>query len=255
MPLLDKGLEGQTAVITGSSSGIGRAIALKLAEAGADVVLHCNNSVQQAEQVKQQIKQIGRDVILLRADLGDEGQRQDFINAVYARFQEVNIWVNNAGADILTPGNSNRTFDEKLNLLLRVDLKSTIALSRSVGSKMFQNKSGTIINMGWDQAITGMEGESGQLFGAVKAAIMAFSKSLALSLAPHVRVNCLAPGWIKTSWGENASLSWQERVVLETPLARWGSPEDVADAALFLSSKMSFYVTGQVIFVNGGAVR
>ena len=93
---------------------------------------------------------------------------------------------------------------------------------------------GSIVTMGWDQAETGMEGDSGELFAATKGAIMAFTRSLALSLAPEVRVNALAPGWIKTAWGESASAAWQDRVLRETPLARWGTPEDVARVARFL---------------------
>jgi NAD(P)-dependent dehydrogenase (short-subunit alcohol dehydrogenase family) len=99
-----------------------------------------------------------------------------------------------------------------------------------------------------------MEGDSGQLFAAAKAAVIGFSKSLAKSLAPEVRVNVLAPGWIRTSWGEGASEIWQERVRRETPLGRWGTPEDVAAAAVWLCSPAACFVTGQVIRVNGGAV-
>jgi 3-oxoacyl-[acyl-carrier protein] reductase len=109
--------------------------------------------------------------------------------------------------------------------------------------------------MGWDQAETGMAGDSGELFSAAKGAIMAFTKSLALSLAPTVRVNALAPGWIKTSWGRTASQAWQDRVLRETPLRRWGTPEDVAQAARFLISPAAAFVTGQVLRVNGGSIR
>ena len=109
--------------------------------------------------------------------------------------------------------------------------------------------------MGWDQAETGMAGDSGELFAATKGAIMAFSRSLALSLAPAVRVNCLAPGWIRTAWGSGASAAWQERVLRETPLQRWGTPQDVAALARWLVSPAARYVTGQVVRCNGGAVR
>ena len=113
-------------------------------------------------------------------------------------------------------------------------------------------RGGVIVNMGWDQAETGMAGQSGEMFAAVKGAVMAFSKSLARSLAPKVRVNCLAPGWIKTAWGDTASPYWQERAVNESLLARWGTPEDVARVARFLASPASSFLTGQVIAVNGG---
>src|SRR6185436_1317432 len=95
------------------------------------------------------------------------------------------------------------------------------------GERMRAAGGGVILNIGWDQAETGMEGDSGQLFGAVKAAVMAFTKSLALTLAPEVRVNCLAPGWIRTAWGEGASQASQDRVLRETQLGRWGMPADV----------------------------
>jgi NAD(P)-dependent dehydrogenase (short-subunit alcohol dehydrogenase family) len=120
---------------------------------------------------------------------------------------------------------------------------------------MKREGSGVILNMGWDQAETGMEGDSGELFAAVKGAVMAFTRSLALSLAPEVRVNCLAPGWIRTAWGAGASERWQQRVRRETPLGRWGEPEDVAAATRWLASPAASYITGQVIRVNGGAVR
>jgi len=115
--------------------------------------------------------------------------------------------------------------------------------------------SGSIVTMGWDQAETGMEGESGELFAATKGAVLAFTRSLALSLAPSVRVNALAPGWIKTSWGESTSREWHERVIRETPLRRWGTPEDVAELACFLVGPRAKYLTGQVFRVNGGAIR
>ena len=100
-----------------------------------------------------------------------------------------------------------------------------------------------------------MDGDSGQLFAASKGAVMAFARSLAVSLAPEVRVNCIAPGWIRTAWGETASAAWQERVRRETPLGVWGLPEDVAAAAAWLASPAAAFMTGQTIRVNGGAVR
>src|SRR4051794_38070361 len=114
---------------------------------------------------------------------------------------------------------------------------------------------GVILTVGWDQTETGMEGDSGQLFAAAKGAVTCVTRSLALSLAPEVRVNCIAPGWIRTAWGETASAVWQDRVREETPLEVWGLPEDVAAAALWLASPASGFITGQTIRVNGGAVR
>jgi 3-oxoacyl-[acyl-carrier protein] reductase len=110
----------------------------------------------------------------------------------------------------------------------------------------------SILNMGWDQADQGMAGDSGLLFGATKGAIMAATKSLAQSLAPEVRVNCVAPGWIRTAWGESASEAWQVRATKESLMGRWGTADDVAELAVFLSSGAASFISGQVIPVNGG---
>jgi 3-oxoacyl-[acyl-carrier protein] reductase len=109
-----------------------------------------------------------------------------------------------------------------------------------------------ILNMGWDQAETGMAGDSGELFAASKGAVMAATRSLAKSLAPEVRVNCLAPGWIRTQWAEHASAEWQERGRRESLLGRWGTPEDVARVACFLASPAAEFIDGQIIHINGG---
>ena len=160
--------------------------------------------------------------------------------------------MNNAGADCLTGEAREWSFERKLEQLLHTDVVATLRLSRLAGSKMKKQGSGVIINMGWDQALTGMAGDSGELFSAAKGAVMAFSKSLALSLAPEVRVNCLAPGWIKTDWGEGASEYWQERAKKECALGRWGEPRDVARVARFLASPAAEFITGQTLSVNGG---
>ena len=123
----------------------------------------------------------------------------------------VDIWVNNAGADVLTESAAEAPFDEKLSRLWQLDVQATIRLSRVAGQKMKRSGGGVILNMGWDQAAHGMGGDSGEMFAAAKGAVMAFSKSLAHSLAPEVRVNCLAPGWIRTAWGQQASDTWQKR--------------------------------------------
>ncbi len=117
---------------------------------------------------------------------------------------------------------------------------------------MQQAGGGVLLNMGWDQAQLGMSGDSGEMFATVKGAVMAFTQSLARSLAPTVRVNCLAPGWIRTQWGQQASDFWQQRAEQESLLARWGTPADVARVAHFLVSPAAAFVNGQVIPVNGG---
>lgn len=247
-------LTGLRALVTGSTGGIGQAIAMELATAGANVIIHGRRQPA-AEQVINQIQQSGRTARFLLADLRDPDACRRLVSSAWNEWGQIDIWINNAGADILTGDSLRWPFEKKLAELWAVDVHATILLSREIGARMKSAGSGVILNMGWDQADTGMEGDSGQLFAATKAAVMAFSKSLALTLAPEVRVNCLAPGWIRTAWGEHASSQWQERVRQETPLARWGTPQDVAAAARWLCSPAAAFLTGQTIRINGGAVR
>lgn len=254
-PLPAQELAGQVAVVTGSSRGVGAAIALELAAAGADVLVHGFTSQAAAEGVVQQVQQLGRKSMFVKADLAETDCYEQFVESAWQWQQGVNIWVNNAGADVLTGQRANDTFQEKLQRLWQVDVQGTIGLSRLAGKRMQAAKAASpavILNIGWDQALWGMAGDSGEMFAAIKGAIMAFSRSLAQSLAPQVRVNCLAPGWIKTAWGEQASDGWQERAAREALLERWGTPQDVAAAARFLVSPSAAFITGQVIPVNGG---
>lgn len=247
-------LVGLRALVTGSTSGIGRAIAQELARAGADVIVHGRRSRPIAETLARQLTESGVHAHALLADVARAEERAMLVDAAWSQ-GPIDIWVNNAGADTLTGEAARWPYERKLEALWAVDVQATVFLSRAVGERMKARGRGCIVNMGWDQADTGMEGDSPQLFGIVKSAVMAFSKSLALSLAPEVRVNCLAPGWIKTAWGETASSQWQERVHRETPLRRWGKPEDVAAACRWLVAPAASFITGQVIRVNGGAVR
>ena len=248
-------LRGRTAVVTGSSTGIGRAMALALAERGADVNIHHRKSAEQAAEVRDRVRRSGVRSDVIAADLRDPAACQKLVTEAYAHPGSIDIWINNAGADTLTGEAAHLAFEEKLRELMAVDVAATMFVAREVGRRMKAVGQGTILNMGWDQAETGMEGDSGQLFAAAKGAVMAFTKSLALTLAPEVRVNCLAPGWIRTAWGESASGVWQERAVREAPLRRWGTPEDVAQVACWLVSPAASFVTGQIIRVNGGAIR
>jgi 3-oxoacyl-[acyl-carrier protein] reductase len=248
-------LEGCRAAVLGSTSGIGRAVALALAGAGADVIVHGRSSRDAAETVARQVREKGVRSAVLMADLADRAAGDRLVNDAWALWGGLDAWLHIAGADTLTGPSAKLSFDAKLDLLWSVDVTATIRLCRAIGRHMVSRGSGSIVAMGWDQAETGMEGDSGELFGAIKGAIIAFTRSLALSLAPAVRVNALAPGWIKTAWGEGASESWHDRVLRETPLARWGTAEDVAKVACFLVSPAATFITGQVIRVNGGAVR
>jgi 2-amino-4-hydroxy-6-hydroxymethyldihydropteridine diphosphokinase len=231
-------LAGQHALVTGSTSGIGLAIAEALAAQGAIITTHGRRY------------RPGRH---LTADLRNPNAVDRL--AAEAWGSGLDILICNAGADTLTGEAARWSFERKLEELLTVDLKATMRLSRAIGEKMKVRGHGVILTVGWDQAETGMEGDSGQLFAAVKGAVMCFTRSLAKTLAPEVRVNCLAPGWIRTAWGETASVEWQERVRRETPLGVWGLPDDVAAAAVWLASPSAGYITGQTIRVNGGAVN
>lgn len=247
-------LTGMKAVVTGASSGIGRAIAFELARGGADIVVHYARSRQAADSLVIQLQQQGVAARAMQADLRVVDAEQ-VVEEAWNAFGAVDIWINNAGADLLVGEGAVLEYDEKLQLLWQVDVQGTVALSRTIVGKMKARGRGVILNIGWDQADRGMEGESAELFSIAKNAIMGFTRSLALNAAPEVRVNCIAPGWIKTAWGEQAREKWQQRVRRETPLRRWGEPEDIAKLARFLVSTDAAYITGQVINANGGAVR
>lgn len=248
-------LEGRTAVVTGASSGIGRAILWELAVAGAAVCGTCRRSESELHLTLDAARQCGADVEGFTGDISDPEMCDRLMAFTRERFGPINLLVNNAGADLLTGDAARLSFEEKLHLLLTVDVEATMRLSRMFGMAMKATGGGVILNIGWDQADRGMEGDSGELFAAAKNAVMGFTRSLAVSLAPEVRVNCIAPGWIQTAWGSQAGAVWQERVMRETPLKRWGVPEDIAKAARFLCSDEASFITGQVINVNGGVVR
>jgi 2-amino-4-hydroxy-6-hydroxymethyldihydropteridine diphosphokinase len=254
-PTPGRELAGLRTLVTGSTSGIGRAVALELAAGGADVIVHGRRSVQTAEETAAAVRLAGGRSAVLMADLRYLAEGKRLADQAWETWNGLEVVVNNAGADTLTGEAARWSFERKLDELLAVDVTATIQLSRALGWRMKKAGGGVVLNMGWDQAEAGMEGDSGELFAAAKGAVMAFSKSLALTLAPEVRVHCLAPGWIRTAWGRGASAAWQERVRSETPLQRWGAPEDVAAAARWLASPAARYLTGQVVRINGGAVR
>jgi 3-oxoacyl-[acyl-carrier protein] reductase len=243
------------AVVTGASSGIGAAIAEAFGGAGATVLVTHRDSADTASAVAERIIDVGGGAEIAQADL----QTREACDALAAHARErlggFDVWVNNAGADVLTGEAADWDWERKLDLLLAVDLKGTVACSYAAGAIMREQPGGgTIVNMSWDHVTAGMAGQNPELFSAVKGGVLAFSKSLARSLAPRVRVNVLCPGWIETRFAQEADRDFHRSVAESTPLARWGRPEDVAAAALWLASPEAQFVTGQAVNVNGGVV-
>lgn len=254
-PVSPCNLAGKRVLVTGASSGIGRAIALASAHAGADVILSYLSNETGANAVASAIRDTGRRAVIIRANLSTQADLSRLLETAHDALGGVDAWVNNAGADILTGTSATMSRREKLDLLLEVDLRGTMLASWAAADLLrTQPGGGVIINMSWDRVLQGMEGENPELFSAVKGGILSFSRSLARSLAPAVRVNVLAPGWIETAFGTVAPSEFKQQIASRIPLARWGTPEDVAGAAVYLASDAARYVTGQMIMVNGGDV-
>jgi 3-oxoacyl-[acyl-carrier protein] reductase len=248
-------LAGMRVLVTGGSSGIGRGIAIAAARAGADIALTYRANERGARDVACEVEAFGRRARVIRLDLSDPASTNALASAARAAFGGVDAWINNAGADVLTGPSSTLTATEKLDLLLRVDLRGTVVASwQAVELMSAQENGGVIINMSWDHVLTGMAGLEAQLFSAVKGGVLSFSKSLARTVAPKLRVNVLAPGWIETAYGTEVEESIRRQVVQSTPLERWGTPDDVANAAVYLASPAASFVTGQTMFVGGGVV-
>jgi 3-oxoacyl-[acyl-carrier protein] reductase len=248
-------LDGLRAVVTGGSSGIGAAIAEAFGGAGATVLLTHRDSAGGASEVAERIARRGSHAQVARADVGSRAGCEALVEEARERLGGLDVWVNNAGADVLTGEAANWDWERKLDVLLAVDLKGTVACSYAAGALMREQPGGgTIVNMSWDHVTAGMAGENPELFSAVKGGVLAFSKSLARGLAPDVRVNVLCPGWIETAFGHEADRDFHRSVAESTPLRRWGRPEEVAAAALWLASPEAAFVTGQAVNINGGVV-
>jgi 3-oxoacyl-[acyl-carrier protein] reductase len=246
-------LAGKQVLVTGASSGIGQAIAVGCAREGADVALTFRGNASGAEGTAAQIRALGRRAEVFQVDISRDEDVAALAEGVRSRLGRVQVWINNAGADILTGAGGHLSRREKLDRVLDVDLRGTVIASWEAVEVM-KDQGGVIINMSWDHVTFGMAGENPILYSAAKGGIASFSRSLARAVAPRIRVNILAPGFIETAFGEQADQEWYREVAERTPLRRWGRPDDLVGAAVFLASDESAFVTGQMIAVNGGVV-
>ncbi|MHC8440937.1 MAG: SDR family NAD(P)-dependent oxidoreductase, partial [Candidatus Eutrophobiaceae bacterium] len=251
---MDHRLAGKKVLITGASSGIGRAIAQVFAHAGAELFLTYRKAHKAIEDLRMEL---GGAVEVARLDLA-EGMDGigDLLDRAHAHLGRIDIVVNNAGADILTGTLAGQDREGKLQNLLAVDLQGTMQMcwkTLSIMQAQAQPHCGVILNMAWDLAMHGCPGENPQLFSAAKGGIIGFTRSLARDCGPSVRVNALAPGWICTGFAkEKMAADYRQRRLAEIPLGRFGEPEDVAAAGLFLASPAAAYISGVVLRVNGG---
>jgi 3-oxoacyl-[acyl-carrier protein] reductase len=242
-------LRDEVALITGASGDIGRAIALRFAQEGAKIIVNFAHDESRASSLVDEIRATGRDALAVAADVSSSEQVKRLVEIAINTFGRVDILVNNASACSITVNQSTgETSGEKLRRLLDVDVKGTFLCCRAITPVMQAHGAGSIINMSWDHAITGgMAGTDATMLAAAKGAVHSLSMSLARELAPTIRVNVIAPGWIRTGKLVNLNNT-------AIPLNRWGEPADVAEAALYLASPEASFVTGQVIMVNGGDI-
>src|SRR5258706_3465317 len=224
-------LRDEVALITGASGDIGRAIALRFAQEGAKIIVNFAHDESRADSLVDEIRATGRDALAVAADVSSSEQVKRLVEMAINTFGRVDILVNNASACSMTVNQSaGVTSEEKLRRLLDVDVKGTFLCCRAITPVMQVQGAGCIINMSRDHAITGgMAGTAATMLAGARGAVHSLSMSLARELAPTIRVNVIAPGWIRT--GKSVELN-----NIAIPLGRWGEPADVAEAALYLAS-------------------
>ena len=242
-------LEGKNAIITGASRGIGRGIARVFAQHGANVAFTYSSSVEAAEELEQELTNMGVKAKAYKSNAASFEEAQDLIAQVSKDFSSIDILINNAG---ITKDNLlMRMSEEDFDKVIEVNLKSIFNMTKAVQRTMLKQRHGSIINM---SSVVGVKGNAGQSnYAASKAGIIGFSKSMALELGSrNIRTNVIAPGFIETEMtaklDEKTVQGWRDNI----PLKRGGSPEDIANACVYLGSDLSSYVTGQVINVDGG---
>lgn len=242
-------LEGKTCLVTGGSRGIGKAIALKLAEFGADVAITYARSAEAANAVKGEIEDLGRKSKAIQADAVDFKEAEKVVNEIVSDWGKLDILVNNAG---ITKDNLIlRMSEEQWDDVITTNLKSIFNYSKVVARPMMKNRGGSIINI---SSVVGISGNAGQSnYSASKAGIIGFTKSYAKELASrNIRANVIAPGYITTDMTDALDEKVLDGIKKATPLGRAGNADEIADAVVFLASDMSSYITGETIRVDGG---
>src|SRR5690606_21124303 len=242
-------LENKVAIITGATRGIGRGIAIEFAKHGAHVAFTYSSSAQAAIELENELTAMGVKAKGYQSNAADFEQSQKLVDEILEFFGNIDVLINNAGItkDNLLMRMSEQDYDEVIN----VNLKSVFNMTKAVQRTFLKNKKGSIINM---SSVVGVKGNAGQAnYAASKAGIIGFSKSIALELGSrNIRCNVIAPGFIETEMtaklGDDVVKGWRDAI----PLKRGGTPEDIANACIFLASDMSAYITGQVIHVDGG---
>ncbi|MCI8293499.1 MAG: 3-oxoacyl-[acyl-carrier-protein] reductase [Hespellia sp.] len=242
-------LKGKIAVVTGASRGIGRAVALQLASAGAITVVNYNGSKERAMSVKQQIEDMGGQAEIMQCDVADYVSCETFIKEVIHRFGRIDILVNNAG--ITRDNLLMRMSEEEFDTVIDTNLKGPFHCARFALRQMVRQRSGRIINIA---SIAGVMGNSGQAnYAASKAGVIGLTKSIAREVASRgITCNAVAPGLIETDMTKALSADMKAKYENQIPLGRLGTAEDVANTVVFLASDAASYITGQVVHVDGG---
>ena len=245
-------LDGQVAIVTGSSRGIGRAIAIAFATEGAKVVVNYRVSKAEAEDTVSEIKKLDSAAVAVKADVSDADQVEDLVKTAAEEFGRIDILVNNAGyiSKKVWHASLRDVTESMWNNVMNVDLKGTFLCSKAVAPFMMKHKRGKILNISSTPALTG--DVYGFAYSIAKAGILGMTKSLARILAPHIQVNAMALGSIETRWIDWLGPKEIQDLISETALKRFGKPDEVANLAVFLASRDSDYITGQTIVIDGG---
>jgi len=244
-------LAGKVALVTGASRGIGRAIALDLARNGAHVVVNYAGNVEKANEVVNEIKELGQESFAIKADVSNQEEVTNMIKEVLNRFNQLDILVNNAGVtkDNLIMRMKESEWDDVIN----INLKGVFNCTKAVTRQMMKQRQGRIINVA---SIVGVSGNAGQAnYVAAKAGVIGLTKTTAKELASrNITVNAIAPGFITTDMTDKLEGNVKEEMLRQIPLARFGEPEDIAHVVTFLASEKSGYMTGQTLHIDGGMV-